>query len=137
MRHLSSLQNLAGLSLLLPLGLAGCTAKEDAAPATGYCYGSGTTDCSELVTVRPCASYGDVPNCAAIHSMLQLANGYYVIPSGAVWQAYQPHQMNGQTLRVGYQLAPPLPPNVDGIRGATITCLEVVSPGSNPAAKSN
>ena len=138
MHPFSFLQNRAGLGLLLSLSLTGCTAREDVAPGVIYCYGpANTTTCSELVTVRPCASYGDVPNCAAIHATLQLASGYYVIPAGAVWQAYQPHQVNGQTLRVGYQLAPPLPPNGDGIRGATITCLEVVSSGSTPAEKGN
>ncbi len=50
-------QNLAGFGLLLFLQLSGCTTKEAAAPAT--------TGCSELVTVRFCPSYGDVPNRAA------------------------------------------------------------------------
>ncbi len=61
----------------------------------------------------------------AVHTTLQLANSYHVAPVGAVWQAYQAHQVNGQVLRVGYQLGPQLPPNVDGLRTATITCLEV------------
>lgn len=116
MPTVTPLQHLAGFGLLL-FGLGSCTAQEVVAPAT--------VECSELVTVHFCSSYGDAPNCVALHTSLQLANSYHVLPIGAVWQAYQAQQVNGQVLRVGYQLGPALPPNVDGLRTATITCLEV------------
>jgi hypothetical protein len=116
MRTVTSFQQLAGFGLLI-LGISSCTAQEVIAPAT--------TECSELATVHFCSSYGDAPTCVALHTSLQLANSYHVLPIGAVWQAYQAQQVNGQVLRVGYQLGPALPPNADGLRTATITCLEV------------
>jgi hypothetical protein len=116
MRLVTPIQQLAGFSLLLS-GLGGCTAQDVVAPAT--------TACSELVIVRFCASYGDAPNCVALHTTLQVADSSHMLPTGAVWQAYQAQQVNGQVLRVGYELGPQLPPHVDGLRTATITCLEV------------
>jgi hypothetical protein len=116
MRLVTPLPQLAGFGLLL-FGLGGCSTHDVVAPAT--------TACSELVTVRFCPSYGDAPNCAALHTTLQVANTSHVLPIGAVWQAYQAQQVNGQVLRVGYELGPQLPANVDGLRPATITCLEV------------
>ncbi|SNR94582.1 hypothetical protein [Hymenobacter mucosus] len=109
--------HLTGISLLFSLGLSSCTAEQNVTPTM--------TGCNELVTVRLCASYGDAPNCAARHTTLQLANRYHVLPVGAVWQRYQSQQVNRQVLRVGYELGPELPPNVDGLRTANITCLEV------------
>ncbi|UPL48946.1 hypothetical protein [Hymenobacter sublimis] len=124
MRTLIPLYHLANFGLLFFLGLNGCTNQDSVAPAI--------TECSELATVRFCPSYGDSPNCKTLHTTLQLANsreglpaGYHVLPVGPKWQAYQAHQINGQVLRVGYQLGPEVPPNVDGLREATITCLEV------------
>jgi hypothetical protein len=121
----TSLPHLAGFNLLLFLGLSGCTAKDTICPAP-------TTGCSELVTVRFCPSYGDSPTCVAMHTTLQVASsypglpaGYHVLPVGVKWQAYQAQQVNGQVLRVGFELGSELPPNVDGLRTATITCLEV------------
>ncbi|WP_324679197.1 hypothetical protein [Hymenobacter sp. GOD-10R] len=124
MRTCTCLHHLAGFGLLLFLGFSGCTAEDTVCPAT-------TTECSELVTVRFCASYGDSPTCVANHTTLQVASsypglpaGYHVLPVGAEWRAYQARQVNGQVLRVGFKLGPALPPNVDGLRTATITCLE-------------
>lgn len=129
MRTCISLDHLAGVGLLLFLGLSGCTAEDTVGPAT--------SGCSELVTVRFCASYGDSPTCVATHTTLQVANsypglpaGYHVLPVGAKWQAYQARQVNGQVLRVGFELGPELPPNVFGYRTATITCLEVAEEAS-------
>lgn len=114
MRIITPFQQLAGFGLLLSLGLGGCSAKDAVAPTT--------TACTELVTVRLC------PNCgASLRTSLQLANGYYVLPIGAAWQAYQTQQVDGQVLRVGYQLGPALAPNECGLRTATITCLEVAN----------
>lgn len=129
MRTRIPLHHLAGVSLLLFLGLSGCTAEDTVAPAT--------SGCSALVTVRFCPSYGDSPTCVADHTTLQVTNsypglpaGYHVLPVGAEWQAYQAQQVNGQVLRVGFELGPALPPNVDGLRTATITCLQVAEEAS-------
>jgi len=120
MRTVTRLHQLTGFGLLLFLGLSGCTPKDVVAPTPKDVVAPTTTECSELVTVRFC------PSCVAtLHTTLQLANGYYVLPIGAVWQAYQVQQVEGQVLQVGYQLGPPLAPNEYGIRTATITCLEV------------
>jgi hypothetical protein len=119
MRTVTSLQRLAGVSLLLFLGLSACTKKEAVAPATTACVAPATTACGELVTVRFCTG------CTTPLTTLQLANGYYVLPIGATWQAYLAQQVDGQVLQVGYQLGPPLAPNQDGLRTATITCLKV------------
>jgi hypothetical protein len=125
MRTVTLLQRPAGvISLLVFLGLSACT-KESVDPATAACIAPATTACSELVTVRVCKG------CPTPVASLQLANGYYVLPIGATWQAYVAQQVDGQVLQVGYELGPALPPNVYGIRTATITCLEVAKASTN------
>ena len=125
MRIITLLQRPAGvLSLLVFLGLSACT-KESVDPAMSACIAPATTACSELVTVRVCKG------CPTPVATLQLANGYYVLPIGATWQAYVAQQVDGQVLQVGYELGPPLAPNQFGLQTATITCLEIAKASTN------
>ena len=62
--------------------------------------------------------------CPTEHTTLELPDGTRLRPSGPVWDAYQPHQMQGQTLRICYTLGAPLPAAEVGNVRATITCLE-------------
>lgn len=125
MRLITLLQRPVGvISLLVFLGVSACT-KESVDPATSACIAPATT-CSELVTVHVCK------DCPTPVATLQLANGYYVIPIGATWQAYVAQQVDGQVLQVGYELSPSsFGPNEDGLRTATITCLEVAKAATN------
>lgn len=107
----TSFHRLAGFGLLLLLGGGSCTTQEVVAPTT--------TTCNERVTVRICL------DCKPpFRTTLLLAKGYYVLPIGPQWEAYQAQPVDGQVIHVGYQLGRPLGPNEFGLQTATITCLE-------------
>lgn len=104
---------LVGLSGAGSLGLAGCTTT-DVAPEV---------PCGTYATVRLC--HGKTLMCPTEHTALQLADGTRLLPNGPAWTAYQPHQVDGQVLLVGYTLGDTLPANEPGNVRATITCLEL------------
>lgn len=92
MRPFFTLQIFAASSLAAIFGLAGCTNKEDVEP---------TGNCDTVVTVRLCP--GNTSFCPTEHTTLELADGYRLQPTGAVWEAYEPRQREGQVLRIGYK----------------------------------
>ena len=92
MPYVSVSPKLALLALLTGAGLAGCTAKEAVSP--------NSTECTTLATVRFCP--GKTMMCITEHTMLELADGTRLKPSGPLWEAYQTHQADGQPLQVGY-----------------------------------
>ena len=101
------------ISGLLLASLAGCS-KSEVEPEKA---------CGTLATVRLCMGLTAI--CPTEHTTLVLADGTLLRPSGPAWQAYQPHQVNGQVLRIGYTLAQPLPSGEVGNVRATLTCLEL------------
>jgi hypothetical protein len=116
MRLFSTFQVLAGLGMALS-GLVGCTRKETIGPAEG--------SCSTVVTVRLCHGY--TAFCLTEHTTLELADGTRLRPSGPVWAAYQPNQIDGQVLRIGYQITPRITTDAPGYENATLSCLENVN----------
>lgn len=64
--------------------------------------------------------------CLTEHTSLKLENGLILHPSGAVWQAYLPKQLDGQVLRISYEIIPHLTYDAPGYENATLSCLESV-----------
>lgn len=96
-------------------GLAGCTAKDDVTPES---------PCGTIATVRLC--HGFTAGCLTEHTTLELADGTRLRPAGPAWEAYLPHQADGQVLSIGYKMGAALPAGEVGNVHATITCLEPV-----------
>ena len=113
MRHLFTLHTFARLGLAASIGLSACTNKEDAAP---------DEPCATTATVRLCNGYTGV--CLTEHTSLVLANGLTLRPSGEVWAAYLPKQVNGQVLRISYTIIPRITNDAPGYENATLSCLE-------------
>ena len=113
MRLFSTFRVLTGLSVALA-GVASCTNKENVGPAEG--------PCDTLATVRLC--YGYTAFCLTEHTTLVLGDGTRLRPSGPAWTAYQPHQVDGQVLRIGYQITPRITNDEPGYENATLSCLE-------------
>ena len=115
LNNLLAIAWLAGASSVT--GLAGCTAKDDVAPEA---------HCGTPVIVRLC--HGFTAGCRTEHTTLELADGTRLRPAGPAWEAYLPHQTDGQPLSIGYKLGAALPAGEAGNVRATITCLEAVGP---------
>ena len=113
MRLSSTFRVLTGLSVALA-GIAGCTSKANITPAEGPCATS--------ATVRFC--YGYTAVCLTQHTTLELADGTRLRPSGAIWEAYRPKQIDGEVLRISYALVPHNAYDSPGVTFATLTCLE-------------
>jgi hypothetical protein len=63
--------------------------------------------------------------CPTEHTTLELTDGTRLQPTGPLWQAYQPHQVDGQLLRIGYKTgASPAPAGSLGTVSAQLSCLE-------------
>ena len=113
MHSLTTFRVAASLSLALA-GLAGCTSKETVRPAD--------EPCAKLATVRLCL--GRTAACPTQHTTLELADGTRLRPSGPVWDTYQPRQLDGQRLRIGYALAPQNAYDDPAYTRVTLSCLE-------------
>ena len=111
LKNLLATVGMAGLSTVA--GLAGCTAKTDVSPEQ---------PCGTTATVRLC--HGLTAICLTEHTTLELADGTRLRPTGPAWQAYLPHQADGQVLSIGYKLGAALPASEVGDARATLTCLE-------------
>ena len=92
--------------------LTGCT-KTEVAPEKS---------CGTEATVRLC--HGLTMACLTEHTTLALADGTRLRPSGPLWTAYLAHQVDGQTIRIGYTAGEMLPNSDVGDMRAEITCLE-------------
>lgn len=112
MRQIYTLPALARLGVAA-IGLAGCTSKGNVAPAE---------PCSTAATVRFC--YGKTAVCLTEHTSLELPDGTRIRPTGNLWRAYLPQQVNGQVLRISYALAPHNTYDIPGVTVATLSCLE-------------
>ena len=113
MRLFSSFPALARLSFAL-VGVTSCTNKETVGPAE--------EPCATVATVRFC--YGRTASCLTQHTTLELTDGTRLRPSGSVWEAYLPKQLDGQLLRISYTVVPRLTNDAPGYENATLECLE-------------
>ncbi|MDO7854764.1 hypothetical protein [Hymenobacter convexus] len=120
------LHYLFSVGLLAGVGLAGCTTKTDVEPEV---------PCGTYATVRLC--HGMTTMCLTEHTTLELADGTRLRPSGPAWEAYLPHQADGQTLSIGYTPGPALPAGDVGNLEAKLTCLEEVMRCGTPAPGGN
>ncbi|HEX8506364.1 MAG TPA: hypothetical protein VF630_13430 [Hymenobacter sp.] len=115
MRYFFTFPALARLSVAATVGLAGCTGKEGAEPAE---------PCATTATVRLCR--GNNVFCLT-EATLELADGTRLWPTGPVWEAYKPQQVDGQVLRISYQNATRPANSEAGPTGVTLSCLEAAS----------
>jgi len=113
MRLFFAIQTLVACSLAAVFGLAGCTTKKDVEP---------NEPCSTTVTV--CLCPGRTAVCPTEHTTLELANGYRLRPTGAVWESYEPRQREGQVLTIGYKRVRCNDIGSDCIDEASVSCLE-------------
>lgn len=111
MRHFTSFHALTSIGLATGLLLTGCAQNADE-----------PEPCTTAATVQLC--YGKTTACTTEHTTLKLANGLVLYPRGAVWQAYLPKQVDGQVLRISYEILPRLTTDAPGFENATISCLE-------------
>ncbi|MCB2409268.1 hypothetical protein [Hymenobacter lucidus] len=108
-------QLVAGMSLLAGLGLAGCADKsEEPAPAEA--------PCGTVAIVRLCP--GNTLMCPTEHTTLELPDGTRLRPTGPLWETYEPGQVDGMAIKIGYTLGTPITSDGPGTSYATITCLD-------------
>lgn len=112
MRHFFTLPKWAGLALVAAVGFTGCKS-EDVAP---------DVPCGTTATVRFC--YGYTMMCPTEHTTLELADGTRLRPRGKRWNAYLPHQIDGQVVSVGYVLTQPNANDDPTFQHVTLSCLE-------------
>ena len=109
---------LAGLGLVTGSGLAGCSRKETIKPAQ--------EPCTTTAVVRLCPGFTAI--CPTQHTRLELADGTRLRPVGPVWDSYQPRQLEGQVLRISYDIGPHVPNDSPSGENATLSCLEEAPP---------
>jgi|GEM_PF-2868647 len=115
---------LTGLSLLAGLVLTGCTAKqkEEIAPKNWCSTGAA---CGTAATVRLCL--GNTTGCPTQHTTLVLADGTRLQPTGPAWEAYQPQQLNGQIIYIGYSATGPTTHGAPADASAILLCLDTTA----------
>lgn len=94
-------------------GLTACSDKTEVRPEA---------QCGTPATVRFC--HGNTLMCPTEHTTLELADGTRLRPSGPLWAAYLPKQVEGQTVCIGYQLGAATEKYEVGNFYAEITCLQ-------------
>lgn len=113
MRLFATFRLITGLSIALA-GAASCGHKETVSPAQ--------EPCATVVTVHLCPGFTAV--CPTQHTSLELADGTRLRPSGLVWDAYQPKQLEGQRLRISYALIAQNMYDAPTFTHVLLTCLE-------------
>ncbi|UOQ54372.1 hypothetical protein [Hymenobacter cellulosivorans] len=115
--RLTITQNWLVVSLAASLGLlSSCTEKSTIAPEA---------QCGTQATVRLCP--GNTLICPTEHTTLELADGTRLRPSGSLWTAYLPKQVEGQVICIGYKLGAATQKYEVGNFYAEITCLQDAS----------
>ncbi|HEX8329861.1 MAG TPA: hypothetical protein VF629_20150 [Hymenobacter sp.] len=113
MRHLFALHTFARLGLAATFGLSACNGQEEVAP---------DEPCATTATVRFC--YGLTTMCPTQHTTLELSDGTRIRPTGKVWEAYLPKQVDGQVLRVSYEPASKPTSGENNVNYVSLSCLE-------------
>ncbi|MBF9237773.1 hypothetical protein I2I05_10240 [Hymenobacter sp. BT683] len=116
MRLFTSLYALTCIGLATGVLLTGCAAQDSTEPEP----------CTTTATVQLC--YGMTAVCRTEHTTLKLANGTILHPSGKVWEAYLPNQVDKQILRISYAILPRITNDAPGYENATLSCLESNQP---------